>query len=92
MYIRHDDFGPFPYSIVPCWRYLLGFTDSATQSFTLPLFPDYTVGIASALLQPASLSILLYHADSRTASYCAFVLDGSLCRSDYSRRILRLSN
>jgi hypothetical protein len=37
---------------VPCWRYLLRITDSATQSFTLSLFPDFTVGITIALLQP----------------------------------------
>jgi hypothetical protein len=38
--------------IVPCWRYLLGITDSATQSFTLPLFPTSMVGITIALSQP----------------------------------------
>jgi hypothetical protein len=49
----------FKQNTVPCWRYLLGITDSATQSFTLSLFPDHTVGIAIALLQPAlTLTVL----------------------------------
>jgi hypothetical protein len=40
---------------VPCWRYLLGFTDSATQFFTL-FIPDFTVGITIALLRTQELS------------------------------------
>jgi hypothetical protein len=38
--------------VVPCWRYLLRITDSATQSFTLALFPTSMVGITIALSQP----------------------------------------
>jgi hypothetical protein len=41
--------------IVPCWRYLLGITDSATQSFTL-FIPDFTVGITITLLRTQELS------------------------------------
>jgi hypothetical protein len=40
---------------VPCWRYLLEFTDSATQSFTL-FIPDFTVGNTIALLRTQELS------------------------------------